>query len=374
MKKFFTSFFLISGILTNNSYSQKYDSISCKIFEWNLGYTCDAGRNFTGGIKPGNGFMGLIDAGVIIHSNKLWRGGSLSFQLMNTYGRNLSENFIGDLQIASNIENGNYTFVENLIYRQDFSKLSLLFGLQDLNAEFCVSEYGGALTNSSFGIHSTFPLNFGVPIYPKTALAIAGLYAINDNFSIRVSLWDGDAGSLEDDPHNFDWSISSEEGFLTVEEIEYKSSSEKLTDIKVGMFYHTGEFINTDDDTSTIKENMGFYAICDKQLCINGSRTFGTFGQLAVFPSNANFNTAYIGAGLTFSGIMEKRPDDCMAAGLAYSILFDDTYECDIELYYCFAFGNHISVQPAFHYILNRGANQGFDNAFAGFVRISLSL
>ncbi len=339
-----------------------------------LSYTCDAGRNFSGGIKTGNAFMGLLSAGAIIHSDKLWKGGSFSFQVMNTHGYNLSENYIGDLQIASNIENGDFTFIENLMYRQDISTLSILIGLQDLNAEFCVSEYGGALTNSSFGIHSTFPLNFGVPLYPKTALAIAGLYSLNDNFTFRASLWDGNAGSLEDDPHNFDWSISTEEGLLTVEEVEYKSSSEKLTDIKVGAFYHTGEFTDTDDDTTIIKNNMGFYAICDKQLYENGSRIFGAFGQIAIFPSDANFNTAYIGGGLTFSGIMKKRPEDCLAAGFAYSRIFDNTYECDIECNYNFTINDYIALQPAFHYIIHPGANQGLDNAFATFLRISLSL
>jgi porin len=356
--------------------SNGQDSTESKIsiIEPTLGYTCDIARNFSGGIKTGNAYMGLVDAGVLIHTDKLWKGGAFSFEIMNTHGYNLSGNCVGDLQVISNIENGDYTFLENVMYRQDFSKLSLLVGLQDLNAEFCVSEYGGALTNSSFGIQSTFPLNFGVPLYPKTALALAGLFSLNDNITIRASLWDADAGSLEDDPHNFDWSISTEEGLLTVEEIEFKSSSEKLTDVKVGGFYHSGEFTNTDDDTSAIKGNMGFYAICDKQIYSNGTRMLGVFGQLAIFPSKANFNTAYIGAGMDFAGILEKRPDDCLAAGFAYSRLFDKTYECDIEFNYSIALIQHLSLQPAFHYIIHPGANQGLDNAIAAFLRISLSL
>jgi porin len=371
MKYHFSFLFLLIGFFL--SAQEKPDTSVCFI-EPDLGYICDAGRNFTGGIKEGNAYMGLAYGGFTVHSDKLWKGGSFSFCLMNTHGHNLSENYTGDLQVISNIENGDYTFIEELMYRQDFSKLSILSGLQDLNAEFCVSKYGCCLTNSSFGIHSTFPLNFRVPLYPKTALAVAGLFTVNDNITIRASLWDGDASSLEDDPHNFNWSVSSEEGLLTVEEIEYKSSSEKLTTIKVGAFYHTGEFANTDNDTSTIKGNMGFYAICDKQLFSNGTKDIGVFGQLAIFPSKANFNTAYIGAGLTFAGLMEKRPDDCLAAGFAYSQLFDDAWECDIECNYCVTIGSHISLQPALHYILNPGANQELDDAFAGFLRLSLFL
>jgi porin len=350
------------------------DTEKISLIEPTLSYTCDLARNFYGGIKKGNAFMGLLDAGLLIHTDKFWKGGEFSVEFMNTHGYGLSGNLTGDLQVISNIENGNYTFLENLMFRQNIANISILVGLQDLNAEFCASEYGGAFTNSSFGIHSTFPLNFGVPIYPKTALAIEGLFALNDNFSFKVSLFDGDAGSLEDDPHNFDWSVSAEEGFLTVEELEYKSTSGKLTDIKIGGFSHSGEFNDMDGDSSAIKGDFGLYAIVDKQLYEDSSRSIGVFGQLAIFPSKANFNSAYYGGGVTISGIFAKRADDCLALGLACSQLFDNTYECDIECNYNLALIDHVSLQPAFHYIIHPGADQGLDNAFAGFLRINISL
>jgi porin len=373
MKKYLYLLIFVFCAMIQSSFAQNSDSISNNPVEWDASYIFDAGRNFTGGLKLGNAYMGLAKAGVLLRSNKFWKGGEFYAELMNTHGVNLSGDYIGDMQIASNIENGNYTFIEKLYFKQNFSKLSLVIGLQDLNEEFCTSEYGGALTNSSFGIHSTFPLNFGVPIYPKTALSIAALFNINENITLRTSVFDGDAGSLEDDPHNFDWSVSSEEGLLTVDEIEYKSSSEKLTSIKIGGFYHTADFNDADDSLKSIKENYGFYGICDKQVYENGSQKIGLFGQLAFFPSKANINTTYLGAGLNFVGLFEKRPDDCLATGVAYSRLFDKTYECDMEFNYSFAFGSHITVQPAFHYIIHPGANQGLNNAFAGFLRVSIS-
>ncbi len=367
--------FLISmGCAFSQSvFSQNTDSVSNKSVEWNAGYTFDAGRNFTGGIKKGNVYLGLVHAGLLVRSDKLWNGGEFYAEIMNTHGSLLSGDYIGDLQIVSNIENGNYTFLEKLYFRQKISKMTFIIGLQDLNEEFCTSEYGGALTNSSFGIISTFPLNFGVPIYPKTALAVAALFNINDNIMLRTSLFDGDAGSLDNDPHNLNWPISAEEGLVTVDEIEYNSGADKLTSIKIGGFYHTAEFNDIDDTLTTEKGNFGFYGIIDKQVYENGSRTIGLFGQLGYFPSKVNFNTTYLGAGLNFTGLIDKRPDDCLATGIAYSRLFDKTYECDLELNYSFAFGDYITVQPVIHYIIHPGANQGLDNAFAGFLRVSIS-
>jgi porin len=355
------------------SIAQSSDSCSNNSVELNLVYTADAGRNFSGGIKAGNVYMGLLKADIIVRSDKLIKGSEFVLQLMNSHGGYLSGNYVGDMQIISNIENGNYTFLEKFYYRQNFSKFSFVVGLQDLNEEFVTCEYGGALTNSSFGIHSAFPLNFSVPIYPKTTLAIVAIYSFNDNFTFKTSLFDGDAGSLEEDPHNIKWTLSPEEGYLNVNEFEYKTNSDKPLCVKLGEMYNTGEFVDTDNDSAKVKGDMGFYATCDKLVFKSGSRKVGLFGQLAIFPSKANYNTLYVGGGLNFTGMFEKRSDDCLAAGCAYSKLFDDTYECDLEFNYMFAFGNHITVQPTFHYIIHPGANLGLKNAFAGFVRFSLT-
>jgi porin len=349
------------------------DNDSTHLVEWNLGYISDAGRNFSGGIKQGNTYMGLAKVGVLLKSNKFWNGGKFNFEIMNTHGGKLSGNYVGDKQVISNIENGNYTFIEKFYFRQDLLKFSIILGLQDLNEEFCTSEYGGALTNSSFGIHSTFPLNFSIPLYPKTALGLAIIYNLSENVAFRTSIFDGCAGSLEDDPHNIDWSASSKDGLLNVNEIEYRSGSNKQNSLKIGSFFHSAHYIDPNDSLRIEKGNFGFYSIIDQKIYEKGTKKVGVFGQFAIFPSKANVNNTYLGAGFDFAGLIEKRPNDCMAVGCAYSRVFDKTYECDIEYNYSFAFGSHFFVQPAFHYIIHPGANKGLNNAFAGFIRVSVS-
>jgi porin len=364
---FFINLIQLKAILGQENKNEEYK----KTVEWDLNYTGDIARNFVGGKAVGNAYMGLLKGDITLNMDKFWKGGKFKLEIMNTHGKNLSENYIGDLQIASNIENGNYTFLEKLYFEQKISKLTFLIGLQDLNENFCVNEYGGSLTNSSFGIHSTFPLNFGVPIYPKTALAIASYIYFTDKFFLRAAIFDGDAGSLDEDKHNLDWSISKEDGLLWITEGEYIPNTEKLTDIKVGFFYHTANFISQSDST-IIKGNYGFHGIINKEILTINSLKTGLFGQVAYFPSKANFNNLYLGGGLNFSGISAKRPDDYLALGFAYAQIYKKTAECDIEINYCFSVGNHFSLQPCFHYIINPGANQGYKNSLAGFLRFSI--
>jgi carbohydrate-selective porin OprB len=364
-------------IIANTSIlvAQPMDSISIKTIEWELGYTCDAGRNFTGGLAVGNVYMGLLTASITLHSDKIWKGGSLNFSLLNTHGHNLTENFVGDNQVISNIECGNYPLIiGNLYYRQDISKFSILIGLQNLNDVHCANEYGRTLTNSSFGIHSTFSLNFGAALYPKNALGITLLYDITNRFKFRTALFDGDAGSLDEDPYNVDWSLTKHGGVISISELEYNSKKEGAFVINVGGLYHSGQFIYPDDTLQSSYGDWGLFTTINNLVLKKGTFILETFGQISYFPAEVNYNTLYLGGGVTMFGIFKKRAKDCLSSGAAYSLLYDNTYECDLELNYLFAFGNHVSIQPVLHYVIHPGANQGLDNAFAGFIRLSITI
>jgi porin len=356
------------------SIAQENDSLGTRFMEWNLSYTCDVGRNFSGGIKRGNTYMGLFLGGISLYTDRIWKGGTFTVQLMNSHGYCLSENFVGDVQIISNIENGNYTFMEEFYYHQDLSKLSLTVGLQDLNAEFCVSEYSSNLTNSSFGIHISFPLNFAIPIYPKTAIAIAGQYHFTEKLTLHASLWDGDAGSLEDDPHNMHWTISKDDGFLTVEEMEYSSMSNRNTSIKIGGLYHTNSSSDSTEENTLQNRNLSIYAIVDQTFFATETKKIGAFVRVASFPTKTDYKTAYMGAGLSIAGLFTNKPADCFSLGYTYSRYYHSVYECDIECNYNLSIGNKICLQPTLHYIINPGAQREYANAFAGFLRMTLTI
>jgi porin len=365
--------FLIVQVIYTNAAGHDSIAMNAPLIEPLLSYTCDGARNFCGGIKTGNAYMGMLITGFTIHTDKRWKGGSFSFQLMNTHGYNLSENYIGDLQVVSNIENGNYTFIGQLIYTQRFRKGFITLGVHNLNNEFVTSEFSAGLTNSSFGIFSIFPLNFPVSIYPKTALAALISYQINDHLRIKTGLYDGDAGSLEEDPHNLNWSIQD---FLSINELEINTNQALNTTLKLGGYYHSGEFVNYRDSLQVFDGNYGFYLITDQQLTDRDIRNVGLFGQLGITPSDRNFNTWYAGFGANVLAPLKKRPDDVLAIGVAYGAFYNSQYECDIECNYYFSINNYLAIQPTIHYIINPGAGvrQELKDATAGFIRISIGI
>lgn len=341
---------------------------SAVFVEPTLGYIADAGRNFSGGIKKGNAFMGLAYGGLLIHSDKFWKGGEFVIEIMNTHGHRLSSNYIGDIQVVSNIENGNYTFFYQMYYKQRFNKGYIIAGVHDLNTEFAVGEYGASLTNSSFGIQSTIALNFPVSLYPKNALALLFNYRFNRTITFRAGIYDSDAGSLQDDPHNLNWTL---DGMMSIGEIEFHSERYISTIIRTGAYYLTEKYSDPSDTNKISNGNYGIYFLADQKLLDLDVRGLGVFAQLGYAPKDRNFNTFYAGFGLNIFAPLKHRASDIVAFGLAYARLFDDSYECDIEINYTFVLNKYISLQPAVHYVINPGSNLGFDNAFAGIIRIS---
>ncbi|HOT14370.1 MAG TPA: carbohydrate porin [Bacteroidales bacterium] len=372
MKKFEAILLVLAIILKSNNAVSQEESNNKKQIEPIFSYTADAARNFSGGIKKGNAYIGLIDAGVILHTDKYWKNGEFTIELQNGHGENLSENYIGDAQLVSNIENGNYTYLYQAYYRQSFENGYIFSGIHDLNSEFCTSEYGASLTNSSFGMFSTFSLNFPVSMYPKTSLALAGCYKQNENIRHRLGFYDGDAGSLDDEKYNLSWSISANQGLLTIYELECNIPSINQV-LKIGSYYHSGKFYNTSRTDSVIKGNYGFYGIIDQTIYKNNEKTLGAFMQISYAPDKININDWYAGFGVSYSGICPKCIQDALSLGIALARI-DKKIETDLELNYHIYVCKHLSLQPTIHYVINPGVIARLDNAFAAYLRLNVVL
>ncbi len=119
-------------ILTINIFGQG-NFEDAMVFE--ASYVNDYVHNLSGGLKTGQTAMGMIDLVISMNTESagLWKNGEFYMQIENTHGGSLSGSFLGDLQVASNIDNGDYTYLYMLWYKHVFGKLSLTLGKHDLN-------------------------------------------------------------------------------------------------------------------------------------------------------------------------------------------------------------------------------------------------
>jgi len=346
-------------------------------FNFNAYYISDIGRNFTGGIKTDNFYIGLVNLSLNI---KLFKNGEFFIQAQNTHGNTPSRDIVGDLQVFSNIENGNHTYLYSVLYKQTFRNLTATIGIHDLNSEFLNSECGGFFLNSSFGIQPNISWNMPVSIFPKNALGLVFKYQLTNNISIQNAIYDGNPGDLEDDKYNIEHSIKpKEEGILNVSEFKYHhfKSETRQSCFKLGAVYHSAKFIDYND--STLKNgNFGLYFITEQMVNANNR----IFAQIGWSPSNKNVNSYYGSLGYSFTNLGRKKEN---IAGLAvsyanYNKIYDNNsynmgcYETALEAFYRFQINPYISLQPDVQYIINPGACSGLANAFVGFLRLTIGV
>lgn len=362
-------------------FSQETDSAYIKPFNLEASYVGDNATNLSGGIKTGYNYLGFANINISFDTEKAgwWKGGQFYVHAANTHGGTPSENLFGDMQVASNIEAGNHTYLQELWFKQSFNKVELTVGLQDLNVEVANTDYGGLFLNSSFGILPTFSLNLDVPIFPLTTLGITSKWNITDRFSWINAIYDGSPTDFEKNPYNINWQFNSGDGILGVTEFQYKPNfGDLLGTYKLGLFAHN-HFIertfvkNFPDSLNTNK--WGIYGIIDQKLWKDNDRNIGAFLQLGFTPSETCTNDFYVGVGTNATGFLSKSKDDVLGLALAHSHFNGHSgSETTIELSWNKPFFDYFFIQPDIQYIIHpSGQNSGLKNALSGILRFGFT-
>ena len=341
--------FIILGV--NNLFAQNNS------LNFNAEYTGDFLYN-VGGLKNGGGYLGYAKIGM---GADLWQGASLYVGGGTTHGIVPTEMFIGDYQVANNIEAGNYAFMEHFSLRQSLGRFSFKIGLQDMNENFASLDAAGEYVNSSFGIHPALSSNMSVAIFPLTGLGAEFHYDINDNWHIQAAVYDGEIPSFEDNQYNLNWNVNKNEGALFIAETQY--IMDKGT-YELGAFYHTAE------------KKYGVYANMEQEVWSNGTRNLKPFAQVSFANGEMKCdNYLHLAAGLNLEAVFSKESNDMMGLAFTSVILTDKKAETAIELFYQYQVSDNFMIKPDVQYIINpAGMDFTVDNALVGMLRFAIAL
>lgn len=353
-------------------------------FSYELFYIGDVIANMHGGIQTGYRYLGMANISIGFDTEKagLWKGGEFYINGANTHGGEPTGELIGDFQGVSNIEAGDLTYMHELWFKQSIKNLSLIVGLQDLNAEYAANDFGDLYINSSFGIHSTIADNVPSPIFPLTRLGATLLWDISNKFTVKAAVYDGLRHDYENNDYNLNWDLNSEDGILYVSEFQYSGNlfKNKKGIYKIGFYNHNHKFTttNADIETTKIRNNMGFYFVANQMVLTHANRDggLGVFTQLGLSSPHYNNHFRYVGFGLNYCGISDNRCNDEIGIAVAHthfktSITGNETV---IELSYKATMGDHIFIQPDIQYVINlSGTGVPLDNAFAGILRFGIN-
>jgi porin len=347
-------------------------------------YIGDFVRNFSGGIKKGNSYLGLANFRISFDTEEghLWKGGRFFINAANAHGGNPSADLVGDFHTVSNIEADDITYIHELWYSQTINQVEIVAGLQDLNTDFVSSEFGSLYINSTFGTPSTISDNVPSPIFPLTSMGISFKWNTSKSSIFKLAVFDGLPTELSHNEHNLNWNFCKDDGIFAV--TEYQIIPVTLNGLKgsyrAGIYYHS-QLIETTDENNKLKlfnNNYGIYFIADQLIWKKPGSDggFGIFAQMALSPRAINTHNRYFGIGMSYQGLIIKRADDKLGialtnAGFSGNGKSDETI---IEMCYKMQLSANFFIQPDLQYVINpEGTDQKLKNATVGFIRFGMT-
>ncbi|XZE18207.1 carbohydrate porin [Pirellulaceae bacterium SH449] len=314
--------------------------------------------NARGGISTDGAtqYLGLFDLFMTIDLERLQSAvpGKFVMLTQNTHGRGLTENFVGDTQVLSNIDSfnnimqvGEYWWESTWLDRQ----LTLRLGKQDFNTEFQRIDGAEHFIQSTFGLSPSTAF----PTYPDQALAAVALAKLGDSTQFKSGVWSAFAKGGK-------WGISESDSFLLVGELEHRYwlAGDELPGIfAIGAVYESAGVIDGQSVSPVHEYFVQFEQLIYRECpwdneCRQGLALFG--GYYPRFPGDQKTEKS-IGdssvAGITYTGFLPGRDDDVLGIGIALAELFQGgtNRERVTEIFYRAMLTPRASLQPDMQYI-----------------------
>jgi len=331
--------------------------------DFEVGYTGEVVRNIVGGLKPRQSvYHDNLEISLSLDSEKagLWPGGMIYVSGLRNHGGDPSGHVIGDLQTVSNIEAPDQFIVYEAWLEQQFAdgKLSMLFGLHDMNSEFYVSEYAGLFINSSFGIGPTISVNVPASIFPKAGLAGRIRIQPIEAAYVQAAVYDGDPATR---------GFKAGEGRMLIGEAGAHMDG---LSAKVGYWRHTAARVFAGRN---FKHDFGYYGVADLRLTQWQGGEAGFFVQIGHAPKDRNDVSDYRGFGLNLTGFIPGRENDQLGIAVAQAKTAVGT-EKAIEATLRLQLTGWLALQPSYQWIINPGGVDAAPTAKVGMVRFEVKL
>lgn len=372
-------------------------------------YTGEFLTVFEHDLEDGSVYLDNIDITSTLNFDKLigWNGATLFAYVLGNHGGIPNERVgtigrSGAIQGVSNIATYNtwklYEFwLEQQLYKE---KLSLLFGLYDLNSEFDVQETSGIFINPSHGIGADYSQSGenGPSIFSTTSIAVRLKFKPTENLYAILGVFDGVPGN-PDNRNGTHIIFGVNDGLLIAYELGLFENGEDFQTgfgkYSVGGWFYTADFEDlTEVDYSgnpiLRNNNFGVYLSAEKFLFANSddpTQGLAAFLRFGIANSDVNPLDYYWGAGINVTGLISGRDEDVigLAIGTAHAGeklvylnkaegLTTDKNEMIVELTYSFKATPWLRIQPDFQYVINPLGAYVNDKATVVGVRVEVAL
>jgi porin len=385
-------------------------------FKPGLAYVGAAFVNLGGGVRRGGTYTSNLNLQLNVDGAALfgWPDTTAYLDALWLQGGSPSS-FIGDAQGVSSISAPNAVKLYEAWVQKSFldNRVSVLGGLYDLNSEFYRLQSAGLFVNSSFGIGPELGQSgiAGPSIFPSVSVGMRVAFSPAEGTVVRLAVLDGVPVDRPDGSHGI---FERGDGALIVAEVAFVDRAKLRTrpssgrmrigrqptvadyddKVAIGSWYYTAAFddlseMQPDGQPMQHRGSGGFYALVDHLLYKDPDRPdrkLSGFVQAGLGDYRVNRFGAYLGAGLSATGVVEGRPDDQLGLGLAYARngshymaaqrmqgLAVRSAEKTIELTYLIQVNSWLALQPDLQYVITPNTTTAIPNAWAFQFRIEMT-
>jgi porin len=316
--------------------------------------------NTKGGISTNDAtqYQALLDLPITIDFNKMNTPlpGKFFLRAQNTHGRGITEDFVGDTFVVSNIDSFN-----NITQMTEYwweiplfeDTVALRLGKQDVNTEFLVMDSAADFIQSSFGLSPSASLSS----YPDTSMAAVIFVQLTESVQLKGGLWDakGDGGT---------WGFSGNEVTSSIVELQYNYSLSLggvplPGEVDLGLVYFSGG----DAIGQSFPSAHGFYMQLQQLIYREANSSDSPIQGMGIFASyyprfrearelNMGILENFV-IGIVYNGLIPSRDKDVIGVGYTWAELnqFGPDNETVIELFYKVQLTESVSIQPDIQYI-----------------------
>jgi porin len=298
----------------------------------------------------------LLDVQVTLDFEKMNSSlpGQFFLLAQNSHGQGLTEDFVGDTQVLSNIDSFN-----NIMHVGEYwwefclrdSDMKVRVGKQDVNTEFLYMDTSADFVHSTFGLTPSAVL----PTYPSQSMAAVLFAQINDSLQLKVGVWDALA-------RGGNWGFSGNSTVLAVGELEYRYAV--FDDTLPGTFSVGAGYFSAGEVSGQPLDAIHAYSVQLEQF-IYREHTCAADDQqgLAAF---AGYYPRFEGdqvliesigdsfvVGAVYEGLLPQRDHDRLGVGISWAELHQGgtNQETAVEVFYKAQMSPRFSIQPDLQYI-----------------------
>jgi porin len=318
------------------------------------------------GTDPGTALLNKIQVSATLRGDKLGlRGWSLHAQVIRFDGQSLSRR-LGDVQTADNIEAVPLTRLFEAyaarMWGDSDRSLAVRLGLIDLNSQFDSIDPASLMLNSSHGVGPDLSRSGrnGPSIYPASAAGSTITWVRSQNWTFRLGLFEGVAGSPAH-PHAFlAERFKPNDGVLIIVQSDWQLTKDGR--LEGGAWTYTAAQRGPEARKA---RNHGAYLSYEAPL--NALPHLNFWLRAGVANGKAQVVAGYLGGGLSQQGTIAGRPDDRLGFAIAHAITDSSAAtalglhhaETSFELTYQARVSQRFVVQPDIDYVRHPAGERG---------------